>query len=246
MKEKLTNKNIQDFYNSKIEDRYENDYEFNRWFKNSRLRLDYYMVYKSIKHHLKDVDFNNCLELGPGPGTWTKLLYKKNPNANFDLVDISKSMKGQFMGEMRRQPNTNYVVGDINEYNFDKQYDLFFSSRAIEYLDNKQLLLEKVFRVLVKGGQGMIITKNPNIGLFNRKKTTRWQHSGQISIKKLQDKLKDTGFKNIKVYPVIIRLPIFDRLKFSWSEKLFEKVFRYRLSNKLLPFVESYIIIFEK
>lgn len=246
MKNKLVNKKIKDFYDSNIDDKYKNDYEFNRWFKNPRLRLDYYMTYKSIKYHLGDIKFESCLELGPGPGTWTRILYKKNPEAIFDLVDISTSMKCQFIHEMRQQPNINYVIGDINEYSFQKEHDFFFSSRAIEYLDDKKKLLENIFKNLKSSGHGMLVTKNPDFGLFHRIKTNRWQHSGQISILELTGMLKGTGFTGIKAYPVIVRLPIIDRINQNLAEKLFEKVYKHEVSTNILPFVESYIIIFKK
>ena len=72
------------------------EYEFNIWFTTPRLFLDYWMTHQVINYHLAKLKFNSCLELGPGPGTWTKLLFRHSPEADFDLVDISLHNLGQF------------------------------------------------------------------------------------------------------------------------------------------------------
>jgi len=242
----MNNKKIKEFYNKQIVKKYRNDYEFNRWFKTSRLTLDYFMTYKSIRHHLSTLNYNDCLEFGPGPGTWTKLLYRHNPEANFDLIDISEEMKKQFKLEMRSQHNIDYKLVDIIEYETDRKYDLFFSSRAIEYLENKELFFKKIFSFFKKNSQGLIITKNPKYGLLRKKENLRWQHRGQIDIEFFKDELKKIGFENIKVYPVIIRIPIIDKFTDYFSRLIFEKMYKKEISKYFLFLIESYIIKFDK
>jgi ubiquinone/menaquinone biosynthesis C-methylase UbiE len=242
----IENKKIRKMYNQQIVEKYSNNYEFNRWFKTSRLSLDYFMTYKSINYHLNDLEYNNYLEFGPGPGTWTRLFYRHNKEANFDLIDISEEMKKQFGLEMRSQDNVNYRLIDITKYDSDKKYDLFFSSRAIEYLEEKEVLLKKIFSFLRNGGQGMIITKNPHYGLFKKEKNKRWQHRGQLSADFLKDSLEKVGFSKVEIYPVIFRIPVIDRFTNYFSRLIFKKLYKKKISKRFLFLIESYIIKFHK
>ncbi len=245
--EKLSNQNIKNFYDSKIKSsKYQDNYEFNRWFSTPRLRLDYFMMHNSIQHHLKDVKFSFCLEIGPGPGTWTRALYRRNSKAVFDLVDISEEMKKQFLLEMRNQPNINYAIQDFHKYNLSRKYDLFFSSRAIEYSEDKKMFIEKVFNSLNKGGKGIIITKNPDFRAWRAEKDKRWQHKKKIYLESIKKLLESQGFKNIIAYPVIIRFPIIDRFSLVFSEMIYDRVCERPTAKSIYYFTESYLIKFEK
>jgi len=241
----LTGEAVRAHYDTDIESKYGNEYEFNRWFKQARTWLDYYMTHRAISHHLKSLSFNSCFELGPGPGTWSKLLYRHNPNAQFDLLDISDAMKQQFALEMRAQSNVTYTVSDFLEYTpREKQYDLFFSSRALEYLPNKEEAVEKIAHLVKPGGTSIIITKNPHAFTL-RKKHTKAFHTGQLSTHNLTRLLNNVGFENIEIYPVIVRLPLIDRLTLRLSRKLFEHLYT-RPTSKLSSIAESYCVICKK
>ena len=242
----LNNCKIKDFYNSSIRGKYAGEYEFNRWFVSSRTRLDCMMTYIAIRHHIKNFDFGRCLEFGPGPGTWTRLIYGVNPKATFDLVDISSEMRRQFFLEMRSQPNVHYIVEDINQYNSNEKYELFFSARSVEYLDDKNLFFKKVHNFLSVGGLGFIITKNPGYGFWKKNADNRFQHSGQISVRKFKSFLDINNFECLGIYPVVIRIPIVDRFYPALSEKIFSRVFMKPLTGRLIPFTESYLVIFRK
>lgn len=245
----LKNTRIRNFYNSIIKDKFAGDYEFRRWFSNSRLRADFFMTYSAIKFHLQGIDFKECIELGPGPGTWTRILYKHKPEANFDLVDISKEMEHQFRLEMRGDKNVKYYIQDIMDFNPLKTYDFFFSARAIEYLEDKGGFFSKLFSLLNNGGRGIIITKNTKYKKYRiwGSPDRRFQHQGKISLIESRAFLEKFGFSEIKIYPVIIRLPVIDRCTPLVSEWIFKKVISRELSNNfLLWFVESYLISFKK
>ena len=235
---------MQGHYNSVIRGRYEGNYEFNRWFKTPRLRLDYCMMYMSLTHHLEQYAFRNCLELGPGPGTWTRLLYRKNTVAHFDLVDISKEMQEQFALEMRMQPNVSYVVSDFMEFE-GNIYDFFFSSRAVEYLEDKGAFLQKLNTLLSDSAYGVIVTKNPQHG-FRKKGHVSTQHSGQIAPKECADMLTQNGFIVEGIHPVILRIPFLDRVSLRPVEWLFKSVYKKPLMRSIAPFVESYAVLFRK
>ena len=247
MPEDLKNLKIKNHYDSTIAGkRFRNNYEFNRWFKAPRLRLDYFMTYSAINYHLQRQDFSSCLEFGPGPGTWTRVLYRKNPQAHFDLVDISQEMKNQFQLEMREQANVNYIVSDIANFTTDKKYDLFFSARAIDYLEDKEALFKLLTSCLTDSAKGIIIAKNPERGWRRKEIDKRWQHSGQIKIDDLQKKLKYYGFKDFSVYPAVIRVPVLDKYCLNVSENIFKKVFYQPITRFITKLAESYIVIFNK
>lgn len=242
----LNNKNVKIKYNQVIEDQYSNEYEFKRWFSNERLFIDYVMTYKSIKFHIKDIEFKSVFELGPGPGTWTRLLYRRNPNASFDLLDISESMQHQFINEMRNVQNVNYKVGDIADFETDEEYDLFFSSRAIEYIDDPGDVLKRISNLMKTGAKGLIVTKNPSYVRIRSGKNNKIFHSGDLPSEKFVTLLKEAGFSNVKVFPVIFRLPLVDRVVLWFSKKIFYKNYRFEAKSRHKKITESYIYTFEK
>ena len=245
--ERYSNQNIKDGYNAGIGEassKYDNDYEFNRWFIRSRNRAEYYMTYQAIKHHLADISYQRCFELGPGPGTWTRLLYRHQPQASYQLVDISEAMQGQFMLEMRASGNVTYSVSDIMTFQADAPFDYFFSSRAVEYLEDKPAFFAKLHSLVSPGGRGAIITKNPYHGVRKSKKVA---HQGQIPMAQMQTLLTEAGFSNVRCYPVVVRLPIISRLTSEVSEHLFHKWLGKELTvSKRHRFIESYLVTFTR
>lgn len=242
----ITNSSIKTIYNTLIKERYKDDYEFNRWFIHKRLRSDYYMTYLSLKHHLKDVNFSNCLEFGPGPGTWTRLLYKQCPESLFTLVDISEEMKNQFEKEMRRTDGVNYLVSDIMDVTTERKFDFFFSSRAIEYLEDKSALYQKLNNLLSDQASGMIITKNREYRK-SRQGDNRSQHNQEkVTVSEHEQMLRDNGFSKVESYPVVIRTRILDRVNTNFSENKFLKVYKSVLTEKISNCSESVCIKFSR
>ncbi len=242
----IKNEEIKLLYNRSVNKKYLGDYEFNRWFTTQSRRTDFFMTYSAIKLRLENINFERCLELGPGPGTWTRMLFRKNPKAFFDLVDISIEMQHQFQLEMRGGENIQYFVKDIMNFKPNNKYDLFFSSRAIEYLANKKSFFNKLYKWMNFNSRGILITKNPKFG-FRKKKIIPKQHTGQINQEKIRKVLSEAGFSEIKIYPVIVRIPILNRLGTYFPEKLFKKIYTREISNNLMSkLFESYLVTFTK
>jgi ubiquinone/menaquinone biosynthesis C-methylase UbiE len=241
----VKNEEIGAGYNRVIEKgEYENDYEFNRWNIRARNRAEYAMTYRSIKEHAKGLSFQKCLELGPGPGTWTRVIFRVNPEAYFDLVDVSEAMRTQFRLEMRGGERVNYMVSDIMKYSPTNSYDLFFSSRAVEYLDDKPAFFTKMATFIRPNGQGLIVTKNPFHGVRKSKEPI---HQGQISMVEMKNYLSSNGFVDINFYPAVIRIPIVSRFTSVLSEYIFAKRSGRPLAiEKTNRIVESYVVKFKK
>jgi len=245
----MQNKDIRLFYNKVLREKFEDNYEHYRWFRTKRLWVDYVMMHETIRLHvgMLEKSFSRCIELGPGPGTWTRLLYRCAPEATFDLVDISKEMERQFRLEMRELAQVTYHVSDIMSFRPEQKCDLFFSSRAIEYLEDKDAFVNHLRTLMAPGGTGIIITKNPSYRRFvseQKLDKARWQHTGQVSHTQLKIALESQGFSDIKSFPAIVRIPLLDRLSCWSSFKLFRWISGREINKKFLPFCESYVTTF--
>jgi len=82
---------MKNYYNNKVRNR-KKGYEHSRWFESPRHRKQFLFSRKSILHHLKNINPKNILEIGCGPGTWTKVLLGRFPKAKITCLDLSKEM----------------------------------------------------------------------------------------------------------------------------------------------------------
>ena len=51
------------------------------------------MTLDRIKRIAVPIEFDSCLELGPGHGTWTKEVLASHQNAHFDLIEKTNYIK---------------------------------------------------------------------------------------------------------------------------------------------------------
>lgn len=239
------NAEIKELYNTIIGKKYADAYEFNRWFSSRRLRLDYAMMYRALSYHVSQCSFNSCFELGPGPGTWTRVLYRHAPEASYTLVDISEEMKQQFFLEMRSVQQVRYLVADVHDVSIEEKKDLFFSSRAIEYIERPEEVCTKIHAMLREQGAAIIVTKNPD-HVRARPASKRREHTTQLPHDVLTSMLRNAGFGTINVYPCIMRIPIVDRFADRFAEKLFTQQYKHAIQDRLTRFAESYVVVAKK
>ena len=241
----MDNKEVKNIYNKTVKGRALGDYEYWRWFRNKIQKAGYEMTLASIRKHIGAINFSHCLELGQGQGTWTNELIKFCPKANFDLVDISKEMLKLAQHRFADKNNIRYFEEDFLEFRSDKKYDFFFSSRVIEYISDKELMVKKILDLLNYRAGGFIITKTPKY-LRNKLlgRVIPRLHQGQIQPKGLVQLLKKYGADNIEIYPVTMSFPI---LRFSYLNKLLHRIFyKHKLNFISKFFAESYCIKFLK
>lgn len=236
---------IRSFYNAKAKDISDKGYEYARWFSTKEKRRQYKFTTISLLHHFKDIDFKNCLEIGCGPGTWTKLLIKKYPNSRFTCLDISKEMIKQFKRNVKSK-KVKIIVNNFLDHDFkNKKYDLIFCSRAIEYIPDKRKIISKFYRLMNENGKGIIVTSPPHPIILNIKKAfgkkIDREHTQRISVKRLNELLEKAGFINIKFYPIL-----FIDLLFVPTTFLFKKLYKKRLGLFSRIFSTSYIVKFER
>lgn len=235
---------VKEFYNQDLQASAE-PYEQRRWFNSAQSKVGYdatnYAVQKYALPTLRDN--MTVLELGPGPGTWTKLLLQKAPQASYDLVDISKEMLSQAQAALAEYTNISYTESDICEFTPERQYDYFFSSRIIEYVPDKDKAIATIARSLKTGANGFLITKTPQYKRLFFKKPKAGLHSLQIDCKKISDLLEKHGCEVTAVLPVTF---VFPKLKSAFLDRLVFNIGKFLPLYVVKPFTESYAVAFVK
>lgn len=244
----MENEAVRAFYNETMPAKFGDDYERERWFRDAIQQAGYAQTKEAITRHvLSDESLNpvRILELGPGAGTWTKLLLAHFSDSYFDLLDISKEMLARAEKAIGRKDRVHTIESDILEWEPDGKYDYFFSSRVVEYVDDKKEFCAKVFSALEPGGRGFLITKMPHYERerFLGRHTSDF-HKGQIAPGALRDELHTAGFIDVDCYPVTISIPL---LRSARMNLLFGKFFtRFTLGPIGMFFAESYCVLFRK
>ena len=244
-KEESFNNWVRDFYDSDKQIAVKGDYEHFRWFSTEKKRRQHEQTTRSLKFHLEDINFKNCLDIGCGPGTWTFLLLDKYKEANFTCLDISKEMLAQFQSRVNNE-KINFVVSSFSDFQTKEKYDFIFCSRSIDYMENKPLVIKKMFDSLESKGKGIIVTSPPHPTLSKVKqllgKKINQQHTKRISTDEMNSLLKQTGFTNIKFFPILFG----DQLPESLNNYLFNNNYKkpWNLMSKMAA--SGYIVKFEK
>jgi ubiquinone/menaquinone biosynthesis C-methylase UbiE len=207
-------------------------YQNLRWFKTPLTRFEYGQTERVLLEQLRPGATDHLLEIGPGPGTWTKVVapHVKRVTA----VDISENMLEQARHYVE-SPNVTFINGDAAEYQPDEPLDGFYSVRVLEYVRGWERMLSRVAAHVAVGGRATVITKTPFsvyrgtgrelsviavprhlAGRLKRKLLHTPEHHitfWQTYIKPLEMAavLRANGFEDVEVRPVIVGLPIFMR-----------------------------------
>lgn len=235
---------IRNFYNIKAKKISDKGYEYARWFSTKEKRRQYRFSTISLIYHLRDIEFKNCLEIGCGPGTWTKLLLKRYPEAKFTCLDISQEMIKQFKNSINSK-KIKIIINNFLEQNFKNKFDFIFCSRAIDYIPNKEQVIMKLFSLLNPGGKVIIVTSPPHPIPFAIKKfitkRVNLQHTRRISVRDMAFLLRKNNFINIKFYPVL-----FTDFFLVPTEFLFRHLYKESWGVLSKIFATSYIVKFKK
>ena len=249
-KAKIDTNYIEKLYNDIAGKQFKGNYEKNRWANKSE-KSRYEMISNTLIKISKDYKFKEYIEIGPGPGTWTKIFLERNKNAKFTLVDISYEMLEQAKKNLINYSNLVYLKGDFLKIPLGKKFDFFFSSRALEYLSDKEFAFKRIGEIIKKNGNGVIITKTPHPikdKIYNKiGRKIRHEHKDQISLKRMKNLLEKNGFVDIKFFNVITEFPPSVR----YNQPVINKKLYSLFNNKkpgifLKPFSEAYMVIFRK
>ncbi len=101
---------------------------------------------------------NKYLEVGGGHGLYiSEAIDIIGDNANYDLVDISKSSI-EIAGKMISNENVDYNLSDVYEYFPDCKYDFITMGEVMEHVEDPVSLLKKLHSLLKDDGKLFITT----------------------------------------------------------------------------------------
>lgn len=242
----MNNEEVKTFYNKVIKSEYAGTYEYKRWFATPERKAGFDSTkdtIESILHKYSPV-YENYLELGPGPGTWSEVFLTYHDKASMDLVDISEEMLRMTRERFKDQTNISCIQSDFLLYQSVKKYNLFFSSRAIEYFMDKVALVKKIDSLLDRKALGIIITKMPHYKRARLFRRVPDFHASQIAPSLLEDLLKKEGFEVLGVYGTTFVFPL---LRSGMLDRLLYRLFSKHKVNVFTSFfLESYTVVFRK
>jgi trans-aconitate methyltransferase len=244
VKEQLTNTFIRDRYDSILDSKYQGYYEHYHWLDTYAKWIQYRSTFEVVWAIAQNVEFEHMLEVGPGPGTWTKCFLYKHPEAKYTLVDISKELLRQNELNIGDREGLRRVVSSLEDFDSgERRYDLFFSSRVIEYAEDKDQFVKAAVKAMKSEARGFIITKMPK-----KDGQKRIQHTAQMHPFELKKLLEKHGCEVVRHEPVAIRargarkFPIVNRI--VWKYVRGKDILN--LPQWIEKTIESYMIEFRK
>lgn len=247
----------------KIADKQGVKYEWIRWHSGKIQKSHYLHTKKSIGYAFSKLsnvlgNADELLEVGCATGVWTDICLKYSKRLT--LFDISDKMIELVKDKYKNESNIRYICGDFVKDKIDRKdfFDIVFSSRAIEYMSNKEHMIKKCFYYLKPGGYLILITKNPlwqdKVINNKRKKNHFKQNKNDIQTdwiywKDLQQLFVNNGFNKIKIRPVALGsyYPPFNNI---FGVKLCNLIQRLIYNKEMRPqynFIsESYLIMASK
>jgi ubiquinone/menaquinone biosynthesis C-methylase UbiE len=235
------------FYDQAMPQKLGMDYEAARWKTNPLVAAQYDMLANVVRRLAtpRVRSASRILEVGPGPGTWTKLLLESNPDASYTLVDISTEMLTQARTALAAHKNVSFTESDLAAYTNHESFDFFFSSRAIEYMPDKEGIARHIASLLRPGAEGVIITKMPK-PFFERMRRADVSslHAGQIGPGALTKYFHQAGLTVTEVRIATATVP--GMRSVSLNRLAFSLLSRIPLIAPLRVFAESYAVTFRK
>lgn len=114
---------------------------------------------------------NKIIDIGCGDGKITSILAEKSNVIGLDLneamIEIAKN----------KYPNINFIVKDVNNINYNNEFDLVFSSCCLQWLPDQKQALINIKNSLINKGKILIIIPGKD-NLFplgkNISQTEKW------------------------------------------------------------------------
>lgn len=235
------------FYNERMPEKLGADYEHARWHSNTFQEAQYAMMQRVMKRYVMPFirSAKTVLEIGPGAGTWTKFLLKANPEAEYTLVDISTEMLARARANLPQETPVVFIESDVLSFEPRTQFDVVFSSRALEYMPDKPAAVRKIASLVRPGGTALIITKMPKAfaeRISGRKPSDF--HAGRIAPAELISLFQKEHFTLIALRMATSTVPGFQSV---FLNRLFFSIFSHvPLLSPLGIFAESYIAVLKK
>ena len=154
------------------------------------------------------------LDVGSGPGNQVfEMSSIVGPGGRVQGIDPAESAIAIASRRCSGLSNVHFELGDVAQLPFDDgTFDSVMSSQVFEYLQNVSRGLEEIHRVLRPGGRVLIHDTNWGALLWRSSDAQRMNRIMEVWDKHLTDprlpetlgpKLRDAGFIDIKVEPII-------------------------------------------
>jgi ubiquinone/menaquinone biosynthesis C-methylase UbiE len=182
-------------------------YRKKQWEKDAISRFDFRLTRKALVSSLKPSKTDSILEIGCGPGKWSKEIAGRCKR--LVAIDVSAKMIENARAYCNRK-NASFLHGDFTKSSIKGKFDKIFAVRVIEYSEDKEKFARKAGSLLKDGGILVIITKSkPCLWDLTENVKGFWQE--KIHYRKMEKILSENGFHDVSSKPIIIRLPIFKR-----------------------------------
>lgn len=153
------------------------------------------------KKLLNAIKFKNCLDVGCASGFMVSEIAKLNPKAKYFGIDIYEKV---IKHARKTYPNIKFEVASASKIPFaDNSFDLILFYETIEHVEDPQICLKEIKRVLKEQGH-LILTMDSGSFLFRmvwyvweKSYGKIWQgaHLHPFHHKQLEELIKTVGFK---------------------------------------------------
>jgi len=199
-------------------------YRVAQWEQSNVAKYDFHYTKNVLLNLLSPKPTDKILEIGCGAGKWVGVIAPKCKG--LVAIDLSQRMIQQAKKYSKNFSNVNFLCNDFMKQTFDDKFDKVFAVRVVEYIHNKIKMFKKVHSLLEKNGKLVFITKNkPCLWDSSKKAKGFWQE--KISPFNFAKLLRKSGFNDIEIKPVVLRLPIFKsgNRELPLVSKKYEKLF---------------------
>jgi trans-aconitate 2-methyltransferase len=94
-------------------------------------------------------DPENIIDIGCGPGNSTQIVVNKWPNCDVVGLDSSKSMIEKAKSDY---PNQTWIHENAENIAGDKKYSLVFSNASLQWMDNHEILIPRLWGLVDDNG----------------------------------------------------------------------------------------------
>ncbi|MBI2076276.1 MAG: class I SAM-dependent methyltransferase [Candidatus Aenigmarchaeota archaeon] len=182
-------------------------YAYSQWLKSAVARSDYSLTKSILLEYLEPKENDVILEVGCGPGVWTKLIAEKCKK--LIAIDISKDMLKRAKRYVNRK-NVKFLLSDSFSQT-DFKFDKIFAVRSFEYIKDKAAAIERFNNLLRDNGKLVVVTKSKPC-FWDFVYMQKWKKEKfcqeKVSYRVLR-RLFSQFFDDVTLKPAIIRLPIF-------------------------------------
>lgn len=185
--------------------------KYNRFHRNSRsyqkvikdTNFTYINVLELLKNNIKKK--SNILDYGCGVGTLSFYLASKgNKVFGLDISPRAIEVAKRSLPQAPFKKNTNFVAGSLTWLKIRRKFDIVLASEVLEHIPDENLVLEKIYSIMKKGGKLIITVPSVSAPLYRlgflKNFDKKVGHLRRYAKKSLTNKLTSYGFRIVNTY----------------------------------------------